>query len=66
MRSWMASISASARSTCLRAGRAEREAAIDAIGPVWNGNEVWLLAAGGAMVVAFPALRGGFSGFYLR
>jgi cytochrome d ubiquinol oxidase subunit II len=44
----------------------ERETAINAIGPVWNGNEVWLLAAGGAMVVAFPHLyAAGFSGFYL-
>jgi cytochrome d ubiquinol oxidase subunit II len=44
----------------------EREAAFDAIGPVWNGNEVWLLAAGGAMVVAFPRLyAAAFSGFYL-
>ena len=50
-----------------RDDREERGRAIDAIGPVWNGNEVWLLAAGGAMVVAVPApLRGGFSGFYLR
>jgi cytochrome d ubiquinol oxidase subunit II len=44
----------------------EREAAISAIGPVWSGNEVWLLAAGGAMVVAFPRLyAAAFSGFYL-
>jgi cytochrome d ubiquinol oxidase subunit II len=44
----------------------EREAAIGAIGPVWNGNEVWLLAAGGSMVVAFPHLyAAAFSGFYL-
>ncbi|MGE5242781.1 MAG: cytochrome d ubiquinol oxidase subunit II [Betaproteobacteria bacterium] len=44
----------------------ERALAIDAIGPVWNGNEVWLLAAGGAMVVAFPLLyAASFSGFYL-
>jgi cytochrome d ubiquinol oxidase subunit II len=44
----------------------ERQAAINAIGPVWNGNEVWLLAAGGAMVVAFPRLyAAAFSGFYL-
>ena len=43
-----------------------REMAIDAIGPVWNGNEVWLLAAGGSMVVAFPHLyAAAFSGFYL-
>jgi cytochrome bd ubiquinol oxidase subunit II len=44
----------------------EREMAINAIGPVWNGNEVWLLAAGGSMVVAFPLLYAeSFSGFYL-
>lgn len=46
--------------------REEREIAINAIGPVWNGNEVWLLAAGGSMVVAFPHLYAtAFSGFYL-
>jgi cytochrome d ubiquinol oxidase subunit II len=44
----------------------ERETAMSAIGPVWNGNEVWLLAAGGSMVVAFPhAYAASFSGFYL-
>jgi cytochrome d ubiquinol oxidase subunit II len=44
----------------------ERGTLIDAIGPVWNGNEVWLLAAGGSMVVAFPHLyAASFSGFYL-
>jgi cytochrome d ubiquinol oxidase subunit II len=44
----------------------ERETTIAAIGPVWNGNEVWLLAAGGSMVVAFPHLyAAAFSGFYL-
>ena len=43
-----------------------RETAINAIGPVWNGNEVWLLAAGGSMVAAFPHLyASAFSGFYL-
>ena len=50
----------------LLVGRSPRERAtvIDAIGPVWNGNEVWLLAAGGSMVVAFPRLYAtGFSGF---
>lgn len=49
-------------------GRSTRERAtlVDAIGPVWNGNEVWLLGAGGAMVVAFPHLYAtSFSGFYL-
>jgi cytochrome bd ubiquinol oxidase subunit II len=46
--------------------RQERERLIDTIGPVWNGNEVWLLAAGGSMVVAFPNLyAASFSGFYL-
>jgi cytochrome d ubiquinol oxidase subunit II len=45
---------------------AERTTVISAIGPVWNGNEVWLIAAGGAMVVAFPTLyAASFSGFYL-
>jgi cytochrome bd ubiquinol oxidase subunit II len=44
----------------------ERGRAIAAIGPVWNGNEVWLIASGGAMVVAFPHLyASAFSGFYL-
>jgi cytochrome d ubiquinol oxidase subunit II len=44
----------------------ERTRLIDTIGPVWNGNEVWLLAAGGAMVTAFPTLyAASFSGFYL-
>lgn len=46
--------------------REERERLIDSIGPVWNGNEVWLLGAGGSMVVAFPNLyAASFSGFYL-
>ncbi len=52
----------------LLVGRSQRERAtlIDAIGPVWNGNEVWLLAAGGSLVVAFPRVYAtGFSGFYL-
>jgi cytochrome bd ubiquinol oxidase subunit II len=44
----------------------ERATLIDTIGPVWNGNEVWLIAAGGAMFVAFPHLYAtSFSGFYL-
>jgi cytochrome d ubiquinol oxidase subunit II len=45
---------------------AERRAVMASIGPVWNGNEVWLLAAGGTLYFAFPALyAAGFSGFYL-
>ena len=45
---------------------AERREVLAAIGPLWDGNEVWLLAAGGAMFLAFPKLlASGFSGFYL-
>ncbi|MFH1571450.1 MAG: cytochrome d ubiquinol oxidase subunit II [Gemmatimonadota bacterium] len=44
----------------------ERRAVINTIGPVWDGNEVWLLAAGGAMFAAFPNWYATmFSGFYL-
>ena len=39
---------------------------LSSIGPVWDGNEVWLLAAGGTLLMAFPALfAAAFSGFYL-
>jgi cytochrome d ubiquinol oxidase subunit II len=39
---------------------------LDSIGPVWDGNEVWLLAGGGTLYFAFPALyASSFSGFYL-
>jgi len=45
---------------------AERRSVFAAIGPYWDGNEVWLLAGGGALVFAFPkAYAAGFSGFYL-
>lgn len=44
----------------------ERRAVLGSIGPVWDGNEVWLLAAGGTLYFAFPALyAASFSGFYL-
>ena len=44
----------------------ERRAIINAIGPVWDGNEVWLLTAGGATFAAFPHWYATmFSGFYL-
>ena len=44
----------------------ERATVIRTIGPVWDGNEVWLLAAGGALYFAFPLLyASAFSGFYL-
>lgn len=43
----------------------EREAATGAIGPVWNGNEVWLIAAGGVLFMTFPrAYAAAFSGLY--
>jgi len=44
----------------------ERQTVIRTIGPVWDGNEVWLLAGGGTLFFAFPLLyASGFSGFYL-
>src|ERR1700689_4008952 len=45
----------------------ERRRVLRAIGPVWDGNEVWLLAAGGTLYFTFPLLyASSFSGFYLR
>src|SRR5262249_7035666 len=45
---------------------AERRQVLSAIGPIWDGNEVWLIAAGGTLFFAFPkAYAVGFSGFYL-
>jgi cytochrome d ubiquinol oxidase subunit II len=44
----------------------ERRAILRAIGPVWDGNEVWLVAAGGTLFFTFPLLySSSFSGFYL-
>src|SRR5690554_3885348 len=44
----------------------ERRVLINTIGPVWDGNEVWLLVAGGATFAAFPEWYASlFSGFYL-
>lgn len=44
----------------------EKRIAINSIGPVWDGNEVWLITAGGAMFAAFPNWYATlFSGFYL-
>jgi cytochrome d ubiquinol oxidase subunit II len=44
----------------------ERKALLSSIGPVWDGNEVWLLAGGGTLYFAFPLLyASAFSGFYL-
>jgi cytochrome d ubiquinol oxidase subunit II len=45
---------------------AERRTTLASIGPVWDGNEVWLLAMGGTLYFAFPLLyASAFSGFYL-
>ncbi len=44
----------------------ERAQALRSIGPVWDGNEVWLLATGGTLFFAFPLVyASAFSGFYL-
>jgi cytochrome bd ubiquinol oxidase subunit II len=51
---------------CVARNETERKAVLKAIGPVWDGNEVWLLAGGGALYFAFPPLyASSFSGFYL-
>ena len=45
---------------------AERRMVLRSVGPVWDGNEVWLLAGGGTLYFAFPGLyASSFSGFYL-
>ncbi|MET9615370.1 cytochrome d ubiquinol oxidase subunit II [Kitasatospora indigofera] len=50
----------------LARGTAERRVLINTIGPVWDGNEVWLLTAGGATFAAFPDWYATlFSGFYI-
>jgi cytochrome d ubiquinol oxidase subunit II len=47
-------------------GDFERRTMLNAIGPVWDGNEVWLVTAGGALFAAFPEVYAtAFSGFYL-
>src|SRR3981081_2003191 len=44
----------------------ERRQILQSIGPFWDGNEVWLIAGGGTLFFAFPALyASSFSGFYL-
>ena len=44
----------------------ERRILMNSIGPVWDGNEVWLITAGGALFAAFPKVYATvFSGFYL-
>ncbi|MET0457367.1 MAG: cytochrome d ubiquinol oxidase subunit II, partial [Mycobacterium sp.] len=47
-------------------GEQHKRAALNTIGPVWDGNEVWLITAGGAMFAAFPDMYATvFSGLYL-
>src|SRR5262249_55450019 len=44
----------------------ERRILMNAIGPIWDGNQVWLVVFGGALFAAFPkAYAAAFSGFYL-
>jgi cytochrome bd ubiquinol oxidase subunit II len=51
---------------CVGRTESQRRRVIQSIGPVWDGNEVWLLAAGGTLYFAFPGLyASSFSGFYL-
>jgi cytochrome d ubiquinol oxidase subunit II len=49
---------------CVREDR-DRRILLNAIGPIWNGNEVWLVTGGGALFAAFPNVYATvFSGFY--
>lgn len=49
-----------------RGSEVKKRVVLNTIGPVWDGNEVWLLTAGGAMFAAFPEWYASlFSGFYL-
>jgi cytochrome bd ubiquinol oxidase subunit II len=51
---------------CVARNERERRLVLRSIGPVWDGNEVWLLAGGGTLYFAFPGLyASSFSGFYL-
>ena len=50
----------------LASNEQERQLMLRSIGPVWDGNEVWLIAGGGTLYFAFPLLyASAFSGFYL-
>ena len=52
--------------TFVSRNEADRRAVLTTLGPVWDGNEVWLLVAGGATFAAFPEWYATlFSGFYL-
>lgn len=59
-------LGAAAISPMLAKTRTERDAIVASIGPFWSGNEVWLVATGGALFALFPkAYAISFSGFYL-
>jgi cytochrome d ubiquinol oxidase subunit II len=59
-------LGAGALSLFLARNDAERRAVIAAIGPFWDGNEVWLIATGGVLFMAFPSLlAAAFPAFYL-
>lgn len=50
----------------LSSDEAERDQMVQTIGPVWDGNEVWLITAGGAMFASFPYWYASlFSGYYI-
>lgn len=59
-------LGAGAIHTTVAKNEKERRMILRSIGPVWDGNEVWLVASGGVLFFAFPALyASSFSGFYL-
>jgi cytochrome d ubiquinol oxidase subunit II len=59
-------LGAGAASLWLARNRQEHEEILDAVGPFWDGNEVWLVAGAAALFLAFPQALGlGLSGFYL-
>jgi len=64
---WTAAIWALHRcGSSLASNADERRQVLDAIGPLWTWHEVWLVAAGGVLLLAFPAvLATAFAGYYL-
>ena len=50
----------------LAKNKEERDVLVQSIGPVWDGNEVWLITAGGALFASFPEWYASlFSGYYI-
>lgn len=59
-------LGAGAIHTIVARDNTERRMLLQSIGPVWDGNEVWLIASGGTLFFSFPVLyASSFSGFYL-